>query len=90
MLAALKYSAAEIIFFVGKQVHHCIMHATQSTCCSKKVSISLFLSYGLENMFFLCFCVLPGSVDRNTILVRKKNKPPIDCSITKKCLCQEL
>jgi len=48
MIAAIKHIAAKIIFLM-KTAHHCIVHETQSNCCSKKVSISLVLSYAPNN-----------------------------------------
>jgi len=35
MLDAIKHTAAEIILFFRRTAHHCIVHATQSNCCSK-------------------------------------------------------
>ena len=37
MLAVIKHSAAKLILFFKEKVHHCVVHATQSNCCNKKL-----------------------------------------------------
>jgi len=58
-----------IILFFRKTAHHCIVHATQSNCCSKKTAAPELCLTHSSTRTFNCYRILPSLCQTSYALI---------------------